>query len=217
MTEYVWAVNDYITATSRKIRAFKNLPNGWHFGEGCPPSDTTISQAQELNKSLGLVGFQKTNAFPGIDGAVRVTAYHNKTYLEFTIEANGEVTFLHEEGGEEIEYRENVSLSQATEFAKDLGGKLWASFDSSIQVTTTILESDSRVLPSKPHEMEAESQLLMKNVPLEPVAQSVSISTDITHVPLQSSSGEYLEKMLVKIVNSLIVQAQQVTPVITTS
>lgn len=87
--------------TAEKIRSFRELPTGWHYGNGNAPSDETIQKALTLNSELALSGFSKTNAFPGIEGEIQVTAYHGPLYLEFTIEPDKGITFIYEHNGEE--------------------------------------------------------------------------------------------------------------------
>ncbi len=123
--------------TQGKIRQFIKLPIGWHFGEGVPPNEKTEQSALNMADRMALSGF-RTDAFPGIDGEIMVTGYHNENYIEFTFEADGTVTFIREEGDEEIEYAENLTVREAKEHLKTFRDEIWKkSYELSAQDTTT--------------------------------------------------------------------------------
>src|SRR5438876_11650672 len=102
-----------IKDTESKIDGFQNLPNGWHYGSGVAPSPHSIALAHELNFELANIGFMKTNAFPGVDGAIQVAGYYDSLYVELTIETNQAITFLLERNGTEVAYAENLTISEA--------------------------------------------------------------------------------------------------------
>jgi hypothetical protein len=99
--------------THKKILSFRALKKGWHFGEGVPLDELKLTQAIELNREAVQLGFLRTNAFPGVDGEIRVTVYHQEHYLEFTIETDDTITYIHEIDNREIENREGLSLEEA--------------------------------------------------------------------------------------------------------
>src|SRR5712692_6131611 len=106
MTKNLLMPDDRIRQMDKKIINFQTLKAGWHFGEGIPPGSDAIHKALKLNSSLSAVGFKKTNAFPGVNGEIQVTAYHQSIYLEMTIEPDGLITFVYEDGDQEVEYRQ---------------------------------------------------------------------------------------------------------------
>jgi hypothetical protein len=65
---------------------------------------------------LSNAGFATTNAFLGLDGEIRLTAYHNSIYFELTIEPNGKIVLLLEKNDQEIDYEENISLDKACQY-----------------------------------------------------------------------------------------------------
>lgn len=99
--------------TEAKILSFRELPVGWHFGGGAPPSQETIDSALRLNREAMLLGFEKTNAFPGIEGEIQVTAYLDTFSFEFTIERDGAITFVKEQADRELVYEQGLTLDEA--------------------------------------------------------------------------------------------------------
>ena len=85
------SVSDTIT----KITGFRDLPVGWHYGKGGPISPSFIAQALGIVRQAEALGFQEMDAFPGAEGEVRVTIYQGDEYYEFTIEANGMISFVY--------------------------------------------------------------------------------------------------------------------------
>jgi hypothetical protein len=107
------ATQESLTQTTAKILSFGELPVGWHFGGGVPPAKETIAAALHLNREAEASGFDKTNAFPGIEGEIQVTAHLGALCLEFTIERDGGITFVKEKGGQEIAYESGLTLDEA--------------------------------------------------------------------------------------------------------
>lgn len=93
--------------TEAKLQRFKELKQGWHYGEGKPVNPACLQKAITLNQILGPT--VKTNAFPGIWGEVVLAIYVQNHYLEFTFESDGTTTFCHEEDDKEVCYRESLS------------------------------------------------------------------------------------------------------------
>src|SRR5258708_32738608 len=102
MSDNIWLPVQPINQTVQKIVSFKSLPVGWHYGDGVPPTDEMVKKALMLNAEAAKAGFGKTNAFPGIEGEIQITAYHESTYLEITVELDGSVSFVYEEADQEI-------------------------------------------------------------------------------------------------------------------
>ena len=101
------------TATTDKIRSFKQLKKGWSYGEGVPFKDSMLNDAISLIREANVAGFYRTNAFPGLNGEVMCTIYHKEHYLEFSIEIDGSVVFCREDGDDEVCYQEKLSLNDA--------------------------------------------------------------------------------------------------------
>ncbi len=129
--------------THKKILGFKSLKKGWHFGEGIPPEESRLTQSIELNREAVNLGFLRTNAFPGVDGEIRVTVYHQKHYLEFTIETDDTVTYIHEVDNQEIEYETGLSFEEAKGKIKAFREKEWNLSETSIGSILTLTCTDS--------------------------------------------------------------------------
>jgi len=110
--------SDRISQTAKKIEDFTLVQSGWHYGEGKTPKPEIITMALTLNDEFSKAGFTKTNAFLGLDGEIRVTAYHDAIYLELTIEPNEQITFLFEKNDKEMSYEENISLDKVRQCIK---------------------------------------------------------------------------------------------------
>lgn len=170
-----------LTQTEKKIRDFGKLEQGWYFGEGVPPTPERIKQAIALHGAALGLGYFETDAFPGISGEVRVTIYRGKTYLEFTFESDESVTFVHEEGGEEVEYTSNLTHDQAFSKLLDSQARLWATSASYTPGTMTAGSEDSKALRSKIPQVVA-SPHSTENVRFRKAEPYVLICAPITQV-----------------------------------
>jgi len=92
--------------TAAKIAAFEKLPFGWHSGFGLPPETETVRLTLELEAALRAAGLSKTNAYPGLDGEILLTAYHGTLFVELTVLGDGRVTFFVEQEDRETLYEE---------------------------------------------------------------------------------------------------------------
>ncbi len=155
-----------INATEKKINSFKALPIGWHYGSGIPPLAKVLDQANRLNQYAGLMGFEATDAFPGIDGEVMLTVYDGDIYLEFSIEVDSSIDYIHEHGGKEVDSKEKISLHQAINYIEKIGILKCRLSVLSTQTTMIQGRKDSRVLrlsQVKP----TKSQSSRKNAPFK--------------------------------------------------
>lgn len=101
--------------TSKKISNFLTFKRGWSFGDGEPFSKVRIEESLKFHSTLIQTGWLQTDAFPGVNGEIRVTAYAHDTYLEFTLEADGTWTFYHEVNNLLNERVKNLSFEQVCE------------------------------------------------------------------------------------------------------
>jgi hypothetical protein len=102
-----------------KLAEFEVLKQGWCYGEGVLIEKPIIKLAEKLFYNLFEQGVAKTDAFPGLDGEVRITGYEGLHYLEFTIENDGSITYLYELDDQEQDYLEGLSLSDAITKARE--------------------------------------------------------------------------------------------------
>ncbi len=163
--------------TARKIMSFRELPGGWHFGTGIPPTEETLIKAQQLNAEALAAGFKSTDAFPGIGGEIQVTAYYQSIFVEMTVEIDGLITYVYESAGREIEYRK-MTLDELVAKVREFRGILWALSDSLINNTTMIPQDIAS--PASPFELQATQvafPLLTQIASFELAEQNANISS----------------------------------------
>ena len=114
-----------IELTRSKIHSFTELPLGWHYGEGVPAEQKTVDAALAILRQAAAAGFSKADAFPGIEGEVRVTLYEQAYYYEFTVERNASVTVVCEHQRQEVLALEDLSLEEALQKLEEFGVGIW--------------------------------------------------------------------------------------------
>lgn len=137
--------------TINKIHEFGKRQPGWHFGEGVSPSRMVLNKAKSITEKAYISGFE-TDAFPGIDGEIMIAVYYKNDYLEFTIETNGNITFVREKGEEQITYREGLSLNNALNELDKFGKHIWNISGTFTKTITIKGVSDSKVWLSRTHQ-----------------------------------------------------------------
>jgi hypothetical protein len=136
--------------TARKIFSFRNLPLGWHYGQGGPISMLTISRALDVYMAFLIAGFPRTDAFAGAGREVLVTAYHGTDYIGVITESDGQMSLRHESADEERFYREKMVLFEVKQKISELAGQiLWSSYVSSIPGISIERETDSMIYHSR--------------------------------------------------------------------
>ncbi|MBA7696828.1 hypothetical protein ES703_105480 [subsurface metagenome] len=118
----------------------------------------------------------RTNAFPGLRGQVLVTVYRGNQYLEFSVEPDGTVAFLHEVDDREIDYREKLAPEEVGVIIAQFGEEIWTQSGSSAQSSMIENGAGSRaVLLTSQVENRVGYQSLTENVFLSLVEASASI------------------------------------------
>jgi len=163
-----------------KIDGFECLNAGWCYGEGLPFDKAMINYAKQIAFALLESGFSQIDAFPGLGGEIRVTAYHKKHYIEFTLEEKNSVTYLHEAGGIEKEYIENLDLAGCFSVIKRLS-KICASYELYIKTTMTPDLDVSKVLRFDLRQVMEAFQFSNMIALSQPVAKFATTSTFSTH------------------------------------
>jgi hypothetical protein len=136
------------TATAQKIASFSDLPTGWHYGQGGPIDQETIDRAIDLFWSMRLNDFTTTDAFPGANGEIQLTAYRDSHFIGIMIEPNGEYSLVHEidraDAGEPVE-TSDVETIKATlsAIAGEIAGGKWNTSVTFTLRTSTLNESVS--------------------------------------------------------------------------
>lgn len=98
--------------TAQKIIGFSRYPEGWRYGRGATPSRQAIATALEINYEAALAGFE-TDGFLGEDKEIRVTIYHGDHYLQFTIDDEGLIECVRENGRVEVARKDALSREDA--------------------------------------------------------------------------------------------------------
>ena len=182
-------------STEDKIRSFRQLPEGWHYGEGGPPAQRTVTRALAILKAAHSYGFLWADAFPGIEGEIRVTAYEGPHYLEFTVAADRRITFVRELDNVEVACEENLSLGQAKSMLHQMADQIWSLSDLLAQGTSINRDSVSRAGRSRTQARTGVAEYLSSTRSVSPGQVSLHVNTSgaITSLRLgmSSSSGKY--------------------------
>lgn len=124
--------------TVSKILEISTLPPGWRFGEGLAFSWPTMIAALRLEAAAREAGFTVTDAFPGPDGDITISAYRAGHRHSFTVFPAGLVDYLHETIDEELASSQGLPVKQALLLIRNIGGTHWKSFDYSTSGTMTL-------------------------------------------------------------------------------
>ncbi len=138
--------------TEQKITSFGKLPAGWNYGQGSPATSDRVITAILYNRLYRAYGFSKTDAFPGNDGEIMITAYEGDHYVEITFEIDNTCRFVYEYQRNEEVYKEGLSRAEAVRFligaVEKVRLKTWPLCESSIQpITTTRHAMNLRISP----------------------------------------------------------------------
>jgi hypothetical protein len=195
--------------TDEKILNFADVAMGWHFGEGVQISSSAIRDAAKLHDTFLLNGFYETDAFPGLAGEVRVTAYHENQYFEFTREVNGKWSYVAELDGVIDDEQDSLTLEKAQGIVKNISERIWNTFDIFQDSTGTGEGSDFKVLHSGHRAMEAyrlwntlvpyctdrSANISESSIPMQENLQSFgSFRTQFSQTPLLSSSRQATQR-----------------------
>ncbi len=123
--------------TPLKLQSFRNLPVGWHYGQGVPLSEEVVDKAEQIYEQLMFLGFTRTNAFAGVDGDAQIAAYHREHHLSITIEPNMSFSLEHEVSGKEVLNHENLKLAELKSKLRGIAKAIWSTSGSSTQQTST--------------------------------------------------------------------------------
>ena len=120
-------VSDFVSATAQKIASFRLLPVGWHYGQGGPLSDNAVNKALEIDSYYRQLGFTTTDAFPGADGELMITAYRGPHCIETVISRDALYSVTHERDDTEISATLDVDRITAIRTIRRVGGEIWRS------------------------------------------------------------------------------------------
>lgn len=124
-------VSDLVSGTSQKIASFVSLPVGWHYGQGGPLSDIAINKALQIDSYYRRLGFTATNAFPGADGELMITAYRGQHCIETVISRDLRYSVMYERDDIEISATLDEDDAATKRKIKRIRGEIWRSLGSS--------------------------------------------------------------------------------------
>jgi hypothetical protein len=128
--------------TAKKIQSFGKLPDGWHYGTGERAPDSIVSIALEYLSYFTILGFEETDAFPGIDGEIMLTAYKRSHCIEVTVEVDKTFTIAHQIDRKDHTYETDLSGISAsleiTRIVREIEQEEWNSLGSLIHSTMII-------------------------------------------------------------------------------
>lgn len=166
-----------------KIRSFRELPEGWHYGEGTRATETAVELALIMQAVLVSGNASEVEVFPDVSGGILVAGYYEEEMVEIFCKHDGAISLVHEVG-EKVDYaKDDMSAQEAREYVKEL---LWEvvkwrsvrSFGYFTQNTTVGRGRDLQVLRSRIPQRTVESRSSIPSV-LESV---VELNAD-TYIP----------------------------------
>lgn len=99
-----------------ELDKFRELEDGWYYGEGVSFEQSVIEAAACLN-GIALNLEMKTEAFPGLDGDVMLSAYADNKSFDFVFKSEDkEIVCYYEYKNGEVEQeecQENMTLQEA--------------------------------------------------------------------------------------------------------
>ena len=111
--------------TAMKINNYLLREEGWHYGEGVPASELTVVDALKILELYGTLLIDATDAFLGLDGEIRVTAYQDGIYIESTVHDENLVDLLIEQDDAPLVEKEALPISDVVEQIKRIANDLW--------------------------------------------------------------------------------------------
>jgi len=179
LANYPGSDDSRFQSTMRKVQSFKNLALGWNYGQGGPVDPNVVRGAIAVLLNFSLAGLTDTDAFPGINGEVMVTAYERDHYLEAIVESDGSVSVTYDVDDVEKFSKERMGSEEALNKLQEIAGEIWNMFDFYIR-TISIQTPDrigSRVWPSEIPQTVAEPPLSSAIVSTPP-AQTFATTFD---------------------------------------
>jgi hypothetical protein len=121
--------------TAENIISFSLLPDGWDYGEGGPIPQLTINNALAWERFFDLKGWD-TNAGPGTDGEIAVSAKLGSSRVEVVIEPKNTLTVAYDFKGTRVSYAPRISTQEAHKRILEIV-EPWNASDSSTQRNST--------------------------------------------------------------------------------
>lgn len=139
----------------RKLDGFSRLALGWHYGTGGPIDQAIINRGKNVTSLLLRAGFSWTDAFPGEDGTVLVTAYAGKDYIGIMVN-HDDYSLNHEVDREEALYVESLPVKELEARLKVIAEGIWTTSVSSTPPNLITIEAASTTWPLRSRQAAAE-------------------------------------------------------------
>jgi hypothetical protein len=97
-----------ISEAINKIDAFRDLAEGWRFGESGRPSDEAIEQAKYWVLFAANLNIDRANAFVGPDREIQVSFYSGNRAIEITFESDNTISFAEDLATYQMVFLENL-------------------------------------------------------------------------------------------------------------
>ena len=188
---YVTFVAEAAWSRETQIRAFAQLREGWHYGEGRGATEKAMATALEVDSRLLACNVHEVEVFPGVDGGILLSVYHENDTLEVRCDPSGRMDMLHEVNDEVVNERHGVSLEKIGAYLEGLEWTPKNSFAYCIQGISASTGEDSQVRPfSRPPAVA--SRFSIPGALLSIAMANVLISVDTIPALLESPlfSGE---------------------------
>lgn len=130
---------------TEQIRSFMQLPDGWHYGEGRSATHAAVVAALGVEALFREYGAQEVEVFPGVDGGILTSGYHENDALEIRCNPSGQMDMWHEANDEPVDSRKNTSLEEIGSYLGDLEWKPKSSLDCYILNISAVQEGDLQV------------------------------------------------------------------------
>lgn len=148
-----------------QIRSFRDLPNGWHYGEGCGATEQAVEAALVMHSKFLKSCIRTIEVFPDVDGGILVAGYIENNTIEVFCDQGGRANLLHEINDEARYEKDDVSIEEIVRYLGGLTWKFGSLFDFFILYTTANTSDDLLALHSKTHQAVEGSRLLTLNAP----------------------------------------------------
>lgn len=114
-----------IDVTAEKIKSFGGLQVGWNFGDGDAISAQEVKRALEALAFFRQYGLSINDAFPGLDGEVKVTSYKDDYYVQYIVSPKFVSTIIAYKGNALLHRFRDISDSEARKRLAAIAGEIW--------------------------------------------------------------------------------------------
>jgi len=183
------------TLGHRKLNSFAKLKKGWNYGEGKEFSSVRINKAKQIDNILVQLLASPTDAFPGSDGQIMVTAYKGPYYLEYTLHDDNNFSMRTLKGStvvSNVSYvNQGTALSNLAKTAEHIWGTFGSSTPNFTMITVGTSSIDSPLMVCQTAGLPSSGVTASTQQANPGVSTSASI-TPVTHLSSPLSSGTFI-------------------------